>query len=183
MMHILLVEDHEFVRRGVKQTLLTVFPEATFGEASTLPEAIELLMKESWSLILLDLNLPGRSGFELLQESRRLCSNTPVLVLSTYAEDEFAVRAIKLGAAGYLTKTSAADELLIAVKKVLSGGHYVTAALAEGLAVTLGASVAQAPHEVLSERELQVLQLVAAGKTIKAILVEMNLGEKTVATY
>jgi DNA-binding NarL/FixJ family response regulator len=183
MMKILIVEDHELVCRGVKQTLAGDFPDASFAEARTFQEGVELLSREPWSLVLLDLILPGRSGFDLLEESQKLQPSTPVLVLSTYPEEEFAVRAIKLGAAGYVTKTSAADELVLAVRKVLAGGRYVTPLLAEKLAATIGDTAFHARHELLSARELEVLQLVATGKTVKEIASLLTLSEKTIATY
>ena len=133
--------------------------------------------------MLLDINLPEGSGFELLAVARQLCPQTAVLVLSSYPEEEFAVRAFKLGAAGYLTKSSVADEMLLAVRRVLGGGRYVSAALAEQLAGSLGNPPVQAAHEALSPRELEVLRQVASGKTIKEIGAGLCLSEKTIATY
>jgi len=133
--------------------------------------------------VLLDINMPGRGGLEVLAELRQLCPKTPVLVLSVFPEADYAMRAIKLGAAGYLTKRSASDELLSAIRKVLSGGKYVTGTLAEKLATHLSGETHAAPHEKLSDRELQVLRLVGLGKTIKEVAAEMCLSEKTVGTY
>lgn len=183
MMRILLVDDHEIVRRGLKQLLAEAFPKAVFGEASRVPEASELLVEQEWSLVLLDINLPGGSGLDLLTEVKRLRPHAAVLVLSSYPEEEFAVRAFKLGAAGYLTKASVAEEMLTAVRKVLTGGRYVSAALAEKLAAALGDPAQAALHETLSPRELEVLRLVATGKTIKQIAAGFSLSEKTIATY
>lgn len=183
MTRILLVDDHEVVRRGLRQLLAEGYPDAEFGEASTLPAAREALVRDTWDLMLLDINLPGGSGLELLARSRQLCPQMPVLVLSAYAEEEFAVRAFKLGADGYLTKASLADEMLLAVRRVLAGGKYVSAALAEHLAATLGNPQAHAPHEALSPRELEVMRGVALGRTIKEIAASLQLSEKTIATY
>lgn len=183
MTRILLVDDHEVVRRGVKQMLAEAFAPASFGEAGNLPQARELLARQPWDLVLLDVNLPGGSGLELIERVRQQCPAAAVLVLSAYPEEEFAVRAFKLGAAGYLTKASLADEMLAAVHKVLGGGRYVSAALAERLALALGNNTHTAPHEALSARELAVLRQVASGKTIKEIAQQMQLSEKTVATY
>lgn len=183
MIRILLVDDHEVVRRGLRQLLAEGYPDAEFGEAGTLPAAREALTRESWNLMLLDINLPGGSGLELLERSRQLCPQMAVLVLSVYPEQEFAVRAFKLGAAGYLTKTSVADEMFLAVRRVLAGGKYVSTAFAEHLAATLGSPQMQAPHEALSPRELEVLRLVAVGKTVKDIAASLLLSEKTIATY
>jgi two-component system, NarL family, invasion response regulator UvrY len=133
--------------------------------------------------VLLDINLPEGSGLELLGQVRRLCPQAAVLVLSAYPEEEFAVRSFKLGASGYLTKASVADEMIAAVRKVLAGGRYVSATLAERLAAALGEGQAQALHEALSPRELEVLRLVASGKTIKEIAAGLLLSEKTIATY
>jgi DNA-binding NarL/FixJ family response regulator len=140
-------------------------------------------MKQEWELVLLDINIPGRNGLEVLEEVKRLRPRTPVLVLSAYPEEEFAIRSFKLGASGYLNKSRASDELLAAAKKVLAGGKYVTASLAEKLAAAVGGGVEQAPHDSLSNRELQVLRMVASGKTIKEAAAEMALSEKTVGTY
>jgi two-component system invasion response regulator UvrY len=183
MMTILLVDDHEILRRGLRQLLAEEFPAAKIAEASRVPEARELIAQQSWSLVLLDINLPGGSGLELLAEAKKLCPAAAVLVLSSYPEEEFAMRSLKLGAAGYLTKAGAADELLTAVKKVLAGGKYVSAALAESLATALGNPASQLPHETLSARELEVLRLVATGRTIKEIAAGLSLSEKTVGTY
>lgn len=132
---------------------------------------------------MLDINLPGGTGLDLISEASRLCPQAAVLVLSVYPEAEFAVRSFKLGAAGYLTKESVADEILVAVRRVLAGGKYVSAALAERLASALGAPPDSAPYETLSARELEGLRLVATGKTIKVIAAGLSLSEKTIATY
>jgi DNA-binding NarL/FixJ family response regulator len=184
MTRVLIADDHEIVRHGLRDILLNrLGGEVTVDEARDAGEAINLLIQKTWDLVLLDINMPGRSGLEALEEAKRLRPKMPVLVLTSYPEEQFAVRAFKLGAAGYLTKESASEELITAVKRVLAGGKYVTASLAERLASTLGAADDQAPHEALSHRELQVLRLVALGKPIKEIASELTLSEKTVATY
>lgn len=182
-MKILLVDDHEIVRRGLKELLTEEFPKAVFGEANTVPQAREMIVQKEWNLVLLDINLPGGSGLDLLGELRQLRPQAAVLVLSSYPEEEFALRSFKLGAAGYLTKASVADEMLTAVKKVLSGGKYVSAALAENIATALGKGLDQELHETLSTRELEVLRRVATGRTIKEIAAELSLSEKTIGTY
>lgn len=182
-MKVLIADDHDIVRHALRDLLTKEFARITIGEARDSREACDLLVRQRWELILLDINMPGRSGLEVLAEARRLQPDAPVLVLSAYPEEEFALRAFKLGAAGYLNKQRAAEELLAAVKKVLAGGKYVTAALAERLAASLGGQLDQLPHEALSNRELQVLRLVASGKTIKEIAAELALSEKTVGTY
>jgi DNA-binding NarL/FixJ family response regulator len=183
MIRILLVDDHEVVRRGTRQVLAEGFPDADFGEAADAAKALALLAAERWDLLVLDINLPGRSGLEVLGDVRGQWPRLPTLVLSAYPEEEFAVRCLRLGAAGYLTKSSAADELVAAAHKALEGGKYVTAALAERLAAFLGGGFRAEPHESLSARELQVVRLVASGRTMKEIAAELHLSEKTIATY
>jgi DNA-binding NarL/FixJ family response regulator len=183
MIRIMLLDDHEVVRRGTRQVLADGFPGAVFGEAATAAEALVQLGGERWDLLVLDINLPGRSGLEVLEDVQRQWPRLPVLVLSAYPEEEFAIRCLRLGAAGYLTKSSAADELVTASKKALGGGKYVTAALAERLAAVLGGGLRSEPHEALSGRELQVVRLVASGRTMKEIAGELHLSEKTIATY
>lgn len=183
MKRILIVDDHEVVRRGLRDILREAVAEAEIGEACNAREAAEQLAKAAWDLVLLDLNLPGRSGLELLADLRAQHPALPVLVLSVYPEEEYALRAIRLGASGYLTKQSASDELRAAVSKTLAGGKYVTATLAERLAQALGGQLDQKPHEALSPRELQILCLVASGQTLKEIAADLNLSEKTIGTY
>jgi len=182
MTRVLIVDDHEIVRRGLRELLAGELEAVEAGEARNAAEAIQRLLEQAWDLVLLDLNLPGRSGFEVLEEIRRLQAGTPVLVLTSYPEQEFAVRSFKLGAAGYITKQEAADQLVTAAKRVLAGGRYVSASLAEHLAGSLGTGE-EAPHEALSPRELQVLRLIALGRSLKEVAAELGLSEKTVATY
>jgi len=179
----LIVDDHEIVRKGVKQVLADAFPGAHIGEAASSEAASAALAGGEWDLVLLDINIPGRGGLELLEEAKSRRPAQPVLMLSAYPEEEFALRCLRLGASGYLTKSSASDELVAAMRKVLGGGKYVTASLAERLAEVLGGEVQQAPHEALSARELQVLRLVALGKSGKEIATDLHLSEKTIATY
>src|SRR5688572_28306789 len=183
MTRVLIADDHELVRRGLKHLLADELGPVKVGEAGTSQEAIELLMKQAWDVVLLDINMPGRSGLDVLEEVKRLQPGTPVLVLSGFPEADYAVRALKLGASGYLTKQSASDELVAAVRKAMAGGRYVTASLAERLAASLGGELDQKPHEALSNRELQVLRLIASGKSVKEIAAELSLSEKTVGTY
>ena len=183
MIRVLIADDHDVVRHGLRDILTSRLGKVTVGEARDAGEAINLLIQKAWDLVLLDINMPGRSGLEVLEEARRLRPKTPVLVLTSYPEEQFAVRAFKLGAGGYITKQEASDQLVVAVQRVLAGGKYVTASLAERLASNLGADGGQAPHEALSLRELQDLRLVAVGKAMKEIADELALSEKTVATY
>jgi two-component system, NarL family, invasion response regulator UvrY len=184
VIRVLIIDDHAIVRRGVRELLSDGLPSLEVGEAGDSREALQRLQESRWDLVLLDINLPGRGGLEVLQDARRIRPESPVLVLSAYAEEDFAVRAFKLGAAGYLCKTGASDELLTAANTVVAGGRYVTAALAERLAAVVGGDLRRASlHESLSGRELQVLRLIASGKTLKEIASELALSEKTVGTY
>jgi len=183
MTSILLVEDHELMRHGTQGVLRAAFPGVAIGEARNSAEANGQLAGGPWDLMILDLNLPGRSGLEILQELRRTHPALRVLILSASPEEELATRCVRLGAAGYLTKASASEELVMAVRKVLGGGRYVSASLAELLAKELGGTEPSAPHDVLSPRELQVLRLIAQGQTLREIGEGLHLSEKTVATY
>jgi len=177
---ILIVDDHELVRKGLRQFLLETFPQAQLGEADSLVQARALLRGQTWDLVLLDINLPDGSGLDLIPEAR---AQAGVLVLSSYPEVEYAARAFRLGASGYLTKRSVGDEMVMAVSKILAGGKYVTSSLAELLATELGNLALPAPHEALSPREMEVLLLVVSGRTIKEIAAGFGLSEKTIATY
>ena len=183
MTRVLIADDHTVVRHGLREILTREFGRLTIAEAKDTRETLERLVKEKWDLILLDINMPGRSGLDVLEDLKRLRPETAVLVLSAYPEEEFAVRAFKLGASGYLNKQSAFDELISAVKRILEGGKYVTATLAERLATRLGSKHEQSAHDSLSNRELQVLRMIASGKTLKEIAAELFLSEKTIGTY
>ena len=183
MFKILIADDHPVVRHGLKDILSQHLGRLKITEARDGREATECLGREVWDLILLDINLPGRSGLDVLRDARQVCPKTPVVVLSVYPEKEFAIRALKLGAAAYLNKQSACDELVTAVRQVLGGGKYVTPALAELLADSLEHKPGQPAHAALSVRELQVLRLIAAGRTLKEIAAELSLSEKTIGTY
>ncbi|MCX6836891.1 MAG: response regulator transcription factor [Verrucomicrobia bacterium] len=179
----MIVDDHETVRRGLKEIFADAFPKMEAGEATNSREALELILTQDWDIILLDISIPGQGGLVVLEEMKRLRPSIPVLVLSAYSEEEFAIRSLKLGAAGFLNKSQTSDVLVEAAKKVMSGGKYVSSSLAEKLAFNLGGGAVRAPHEALSIRELQVLQMIAQGKAIKEIAAELGLSEKTVSTY
>jgi len=182
-MRVLIADDHAIVRRGLKAILAEAFPGVECGEAGTAQEALARARDEAWDLVLLDLNMPARSGLDVLAELTRTGVAVPVLVLSAYAEAEYAVRVLKLGASGYLTKQSASDELVTAVRTVLGGGVHVSASLAQALALAVGQPRAGAPHEQLSARELEVMRLIASGRSAKEIAADLSLSEKTVGTY
>ena len=182
-MRILCVDDHAIFRQGVKQILLQYDRQVKIGEAATAEAALQLVREAHWDLVVLDLSLPDRSGFQLLTELKHERRDLPVLVLSMHGEDEYAIRALRNGAAGYLTKESAPEELVAAIQKVTRGGRYMTPALAEKIAFAYAAPQPQAPHHALSEREMEVLQLIGAGKSLKEIAAQMALSVKSVSTY
>jgi len=183
VLNILIADDHELVRRGLRGLLLDEYPAARIVEAGSAREAVEAIEGTGCDLALVDINLPGRDGLELLRDLRRLYPSMPVLMVSAHIEEEFAIRALKLGAAGYVSKQSAADVLVSAVKKVLAGGRHISAVVAERLARAAAEGWAGSPHETLSHRELQVLKRIAEGRSIKEIAAELALSEKTIATY
>lgn len=168
----------------MKQILLQYDRALKIGEAATAEAAIQLARESSWDLVILDLSLPDRSGLQLLADLKREHPDVPVIVLSMHAEDEYAVRALRIGASGYVTKESAPEELIVAVQKVIRGGRYMTPALAEKIAFTYASPAAQEkPHHALSERELEILQLIGAGKSLKEIAHMLQLSVKSVSTY
>jgi len=181
-MKILLADDHAVVRHGLQQILTDAFKRATYGEARNAQEALDLVWKQDWDVVVLDITMPGRSGLDVLREIKKFKPSLPVLVLSMHPENQFAVRVLKCGASGYMTKESAPEELVGAVKKVLAGGRYVSNSLAENLAASLSASQ-KAPQEKLSDREFQVLRLIASGKMVTDIARELSLSVKTISTY
>jgi len=184
MKRILLVDDHEVVRAGVKR-IFDKQPEGAvlFGEASTAPEAIELVREQDWDVAVLDLSLGGRDGLEVLKELKQIRPRLPVLILSMHSEELFARRAFKAGASGYITKDIPRSELVSAINKVIEGGTYVSPALAEELIVDLRRGADGPPHELLSDREFEVLRLIASGKTVSEIAGLLSLGDSTISTY
>jgi DNA-binding NarL/FixJ family response regulator len=180
MHRILTIDDHEVVREGVKG----LFPPdvAHFGEARSGPEAISQIREGEWDLAILDISLDGRSGLDVLKEIKALRPKLPVLMLSMHAEDQYAMRAFKAGASGYISKASSRDELREAVLKVIKGGRYVSPSMAERMVFDLHSS--EKPlHETLSDRELEVLCLIASGKTVGEIAESLSLSDKTISTY
>lgn len=182
-LNILIADDHEVVRRGLQLILSDEFDPLVVGEASNTTETLAAARQGRWDIILLDINMPVRGGLEILPELRSIAPTTPVLMLSVFPERDYAIRAFKLGAAGYLTKQTASEELLLGIRKALSGGKYVSSTLAEKLVQNLSGGTPVAPHERLSNRELQVLRMITTGKTMKEIAADMCLSDKTVSTY
>jgi two-component system, NarL family, invasion response regulator UvrY len=182
-MRILITDDHALVRQGLKLILADRFRKAVFGEARNATEALASVWKEKWDVVVLDITMPGRSGLEVLKEIKRSRPRLPVLVLSMHPEDQFAVRLLKAGAAGYLTKESAGEELVGAIKKVVAGGRYISPSLAERMASYLTIDLQKAPHERLSDREFLILRMIASGKQVSQIAKELSLSVATVSTY
>jgi DNA-binding NarL/FixJ family response regulator len=180
---ILIVDDHAVVRQGLRLILATAFKKAVFGEAADPSELLEQLKKQEWDAVIMDLTLPGASGLDLLKQVRHDHPNTPVLILSMHPEDQYAVRTLKAGASGYLTKESAPDELVNAMNRILRGGRYINASVAEKLLMSVGTDGDRPPHELLSDREYQVLCLIASGKEVGQIAEELALSVKTISTY
>jgi two-component system invasion response regulator UvrY len=181
-MRILLADDHALLRQGLKQILLEEFPNAEFQEAATTQETIERLGQKACDVLVLDVFMPGRTGLEVLEEVRREYPALPVLVLSSTPEEQLAIRVLKAGASGFLNKQTAPENLIHAVQKLLSGGKYVSAAVAERLAKEIGRANQQ-PHERLSDREFQVMRMLVAGKSLKEIADELALSAKTISTF
>jgi two-component system, NarL family, invasion response regulator UvrY len=182
-MKILLADDHALVRQGLKLILADHFKNTVFGEARNAHEALARVSKDGWDVVLLDITMPGRSGLDVLRDIRRLRPKLPVLILSMHPEDQFAVRMLKNGAAGYLTKESAGEELAGAIRKVIAGGRYISPSLAERMASYLDMDVLKAPHERLSDREYLILRMIASGKQVSQIARELSLSVKTISTY
>jgi two-component system invasion response regulator UvrY len=183
MIRVLIADDHPIVRRGLKQTLCETTDIVVTDEAQDCAEVLQKLSKKRFDVLLLDIAMPGRGGIDVLKELRSARIRTPALMLSVFPEEHYAVRALKSGAAGYLTKNCEADTLIAAIRKVASGGTYVSAALAERLASGLRHDEHKAPYEILSDREFAVLKQIASGKTIREIARAMNLSVQTVSTY
>lgn len=182
-MKVLIADDHPVVRHGLKQILSADPDFVVVGEAKNGNEALELARKLDWDVAILDYSMPGRSGLELLNEIKREFPQRPVLVLSMHPEELHARRVLKAGGAGYMNKESAGEELTAALRKVMRGGKYVSASLAEKLAVELTPDAQKPPHETLSDREYRVMWLLASGKPINQIAKEMFLSPSTVSTY
>ena len=180
---ILIADDHALIRKGLKQVLADEFPQSQIGEAANAREALGLVSNQSWDAILLDITMPGQSGLDVLKQIKQLHPKTPVLILSMHPEDQYATRALKAGASGYLTKNTASELVANALRKILAGGTYVSPALAEELAQRLTEPSAGAPHETLSDREYQIMSALASGKSVKEISFDLALSVKTVSTY
>jgi len=183
MKRILIIDDHEVLREGVKRIFDKQPGTAVFGEAGTAPEALKLVREQDWDVAVLDLNLGGRDGLEVLKELKQMRPRLPVLILSMHSEKLFARRAFKAGAAGYITKNSPRAELLKAINKVIEGGTYASPTLAEMFIIDLKRDSDRPPHETLSDREFEVMRLIASGKTVSEIADLLSLSIGTISTY
>jgi two-component system invasion response regulator UvrY len=183
MIKVLIADDHPIVRQGLRQILSGIPDMEVAGEAATAQETLDQVRAGGWDVLVLDITMPDRSGFDILKDLKLGQPQLPVLVLSIHAEEQLAIRVLKAGASGYLTKENAPGELVKAIRKVVSGGKYISRGLAETLAFNLDVASDRPPHEALSDREFQVMQMMAGGKTLTEIADTLSLSVKTVSTY
>jgi two-component system invasion response regulator UvrY len=182
-MRILITDDHALIRMGLKQLIQAGFGRAVIGEASNASEALQQISENPWDIVILDITMPGRSGVDILRDIKMLRPKLPVLILTACSEDQFAVRVLKVGAAGFVRKEMAPTELITAIKKVLAGGKYISQSLAEKLATHLQEDTETPPHETLSDREYEVMRLLAKGNTPTEVSKLLSLSVKTISTY
>jgi two-component system invasion response regulator UvrY len=182
-MKVLIADDHGIVRHGLKQLLTDAYQTVSVGEAQNAQDTLRLVREQDWDIVVLDISMPDRNGLEVLKEIKQERPKIPVLIFTTHSEQLYAIRGFKAGASGYLTKESAPQHLIEAIGKVIRGGRYITPTLAELLAAYLSVDVDKAPHEELSDREYQVLCLIASGKTVGQIANELSLSVATISTY
>ena len=183
MIRVLICDDHAIVRQGMRQVIAETTDIRAVAEAGGYPEVMEPLRDGTIDMLLLDISLPGKNGIDILKIVKKEFPRLPVLILSMYPEDQYAVRAIRAGASGYITKQSAAEQLITAIRRVVAGRKFITPELAEALANTLGRNMDVMPHETLSDREYQTLCMIASGKTLSHIAEELSLSAKTVSVY
>ena len=183
MIRIIIADDHAIVRKGMKQLLLEQYPFAVIGEVNDVEALIVEVIKQEWDVIICDMNMPGRSGLDALQQIREIAPKLPVLIMSMYPEDQYALRVLKAGASGYLKKETIHDDLIKAIETVRMGKKFITPSIAEKLADSLGISSGHATHEALSDREFDVFKLLASGRSISDIAIQLSLSNTTVSTY
>lgn len=183
MMRILIADDHAIVRRGLKLLLLEEYPSAIVGEVGDAEELVKEVMNKKWDVVLCDLSMPGRSGIDALQQIKQIVPNLPVLIMSMYSEDQYALRVLKAGASGYLGKETIHDDLIKAIQKVMMGKKFITPSIAEKLANAFDEDSEKLLHEHLSDREYEVFKLLATGKSTSAIAEQLSLSVTTVSTY
>lgn len=183
MIRVLIADDHAVVRRGLKQILGDTAEMAVAGEATNGHQVLAMVRAETWDVVVLDISMPDRSGLDVLKEIKAERPGLPVLIMSMYPEEQYATRVLKAGASGYLSKESAANDLIKAIQRVVAGGRYVSPALAEKLATEIGSDLSKLPHEALSDREFQILRGIASGRSVSEIASELCISAKTVSTY
>jgi DNA-binding NarL/FixJ family response regulator len=183
MLRVLIADDHPVVRQGVKQILAEELELEQFGEARNAKEVLDNVSRKKWDILILDINLPDMNGLEILRQLKKVHPDLPVLVLTVFDEDQIAIRVLKAGASGFVTKETMPNELIAAVKKIHSGGRYVSPSLAEKLVFNIYAEDEKPVHHRLSNREYQVICLIAAGKSVKQIAEELYLSIQTIRTY
>ena len=183
MKRVLLVDDHAVVRKGLKQILQEAIVDLEIAEAMDGSEAISMVQQGSWDALILDISLPGESGLDVLKRIRSERKNIPILVLSMHPEEQYGVRVLKAGACGYLTKACTPEKLVNALEQILKGGRYVSSTLAEKLLLELDNKVGEEPHQALTNREYQVLRMIASGQTVSSIAGVLSLSAKTISTH
>jgi DNA-binding NarL/FixJ family response regulator len=183
VLRVLIADDHAILRRGLKEILLREFDDASCGEAGEAAQVLYQVRNQPWDLVILDVSMPGRSGLDVLTDLKQLRPELPVLMLSMHSEDQYAKRVLRAGAVGYMNKETAPEELVKAIRRVLAGGRYVSMAFAEKLASDLRGDPERPIHESLSNREFEVLRMIASGKTNSQMAEELHLSLTTVSTY
>jgi DNA-binding NarL/FixJ family response regulator len=183
MIKILIADDHAIMREGLKLIVAQEIDMKVFGEAGSSNELFELLEKDSWDILILDINMPGKSGLDALKEIKYNYPKIPILILSMYSEEQYGIRSIKAGASGYLKKASAPEELVKAIRMIVQGGKYISSSLAEKMADILAQDYQKIPHENLSDREYQIMLKIASGKTAESIADELSISIHTVYSY
>lgn len=177
------MDDHQVVRQGIRRILEVENPNILVDEAATAEEATEKVLSESWDLVILDLNMPGKGGLEFLHEIRNSSCKSPVLVLTFHQQGEFALRALRAGANGYITKDLSIDELTVAMNKILAGGRYLSPQITESVLTNLSRPAIEAPEELLSNREYEIMLRIALGESPSEIANQLHISVKTVGTY
>lgn len=183
MYRFLIADDHTVVRKGLKQILLEAFPSAVVEEVTDAESMLKMVFTQNWDVVISDISMPGRSGLEVLQQVKQHYPKLPVLILSVHSEDQYALRVLKSGASGYLNKDSAPEQLVAAVNRVMQGKKYITPTIAEKLANSLDQDMEKSSHEYLSDREFEVLKLLAAGQAVSDIASRLSLSVTTISTF
>jgi DNA-binding NarL/FixJ family response regulator len=183
MLKILIADDHAIVRKGLKQILLEEYPSAIIKEAGDAESLLAEITKDSWNVVICDMSMPGRSGLDALTQIKQMAPHLPVLIMSMYPEDQYALRVLKAGASGYIGKETIHDDIIRAIQTVSLGKKFITPTIAEKLANALGEDNALQPHESLSDREFDVFKLLASGKAVSEIASQLSLSATTVSTY